>query len=323
VWSIGGRPMTNKQPVLVRTVRRLGALAALAVLVGLTMLPTSASAVDCANVPAGSTTDTDRDGFTDRQECDGITTLGTRPKTFPPCGAPDANGVIANRAACVDLNSKDVFVIYKPLSSGSLLTGTDVPAGFPFAPVAYSCRRSATDTSSWCGGAAELRYDGFTALRITAHQLTPEEAASDRTVSSVSTQKAIRISESLDTSATDVLGYCSWGTPLGLDGCTIYTQRAKNFIDSKCNTAKDNVTNRRAVLLAYANFLAIHEGGHALGGLTSVNDPSVGGYHYASSSNVIMAQAAEYSTQGKRCTWYIPSAFNLTLDVPAIKLIIE
>jgi hypothetical protein len=307
--------MTNKQRVLVPTVRRLGALTALAVLVGLTILPTSASAVDCANVPAGSTTDTDRDGLTDRQECDGITTLGTRPKTFPPC-----DGVI-QRAACVDPNSKDVFVIYRPLSSGSLLTGTDVPAGFPFGPLQYPCTRS--DGTSWCGSAGTLRYDGFTALGITTHQLTPEEAASDRTVSNVSTQKAIRVSESLDTSATDVLGYCSWGTPLGLDGCTIYTQRAKNFIDSKCSTAKDNVTNRRHVFLAYATFLAIHEGGHALGGLTSVNDPSVGGYHYASSSKVMMAQAAEYSTQGKKCTWYIPAAWNLTLDPPAIKLIIE
>jgi hypothetical protein len=312
--------MRNKQRVLVPTRRWLGALAGLAVVLGLVMLPSSAWAVDCAQVPSGSTTDSDRDGFTDRQECDGITTLGTRPKTFPRCVA-DTSGVIQNRAACVDPDSRDVFVIYRPLSSGSLLTGTDVPAGFPFGPLQYPCTRS--DGTSWCGSAGTLRYAGFTALGLTAHQLTPEEAASDRTVSSVSTQKAVRISESLDTSSPAELGYCSYGTPLGLDGCTIFTQRAKNFIDTKCNTAKDNVTNRRQVLLAYATFLAIHEAAHALGGLTSTNDPNVGGYHYASSSRVMMSQAAEYSTQGKRCTWYIPSAWNLTLDAPAIRLIIQ
>lgn len=316
--------MTNKQGVLVTSARRLCALAALAVLLGLVMLPGSAWAVSCP--PPDRNVDTDGDGFTDGQECDGITTItppGAPTNTIPAC-VPDATtGVITNRRDCVDLNSRDVFAIYKPMSSDSLLTGNpDLPAEFPFGALQFSCIRS--DGSSWCGtGVTSLSFDGYSALGVTVHQLTPDQAASDRTVSSVSTQKAVRISESLNTSAKDPLGYCSWGTPLGLDGCTIYTKRAKNFIDEKCNLAKDTTaTNRNHVFVAYAALLAVHEGAHALGGLTTQNVPSLGGYHYASTSHVIMAQAVEYSTQGRRCTFYIPAGWNMTLDPPAIRLII-
>ena len=309
--------MTKTQHVPVGTRRVLGtALAGLVLALGL-LIPTSVWAVGC---PAVDTLrDADQDGFTDDQECNGIWTLGTLPKFFPYCGSAEAAGL--GRDQCVDPDSRDLFVIFRPASSGSLLTGNpNLPPGFPFAPVQFSCLR--TDGTSWCGGAGTLRYDGFSALGIATHQLTPEQAASDRTVASGSTQKAVRVSESLDTSSTVVLGHCSWGTPLGLDGCTIYTKRTKNFIDSKCNLAKDTTaTNRNHVFVAYVTFLAVHEGGHTLGGLTSVSDPNLGGYHYASTSNSIMAQAAEYSTQGKKCTWYIPTDWNMTLDLPAVNLI--
>ena len=185
--------MTGKQALTI-------AVAFLAALVLAVMPGRAWAAVDCvALLAAGETgVDTDNDGFTDFQECSGITLAdGT---VVPPC----ATG--SNRATCLDPNTKDLFVIYAPAASGSLL-----PAGLnPYGPVtAYG-----------------VNFTGLAALGLTAHMISPAQAAADRTVTSGSTQKAIRTSESLDTNGT-ILGNCQWGTPGGLDGCVIYTQRSE------------------------------------------------------------------------------------------------
>jgi hypothetical protein len=299
----------GRLPVLARW--PLAALAPLLVALGVVALPDQGWPAVLCPVPAGSVVDSDGDGFTDAQECTGITTAGTTPKLFPTC-----NGILP-RVDCVDPNSKDVFIIYKPATTGSLL-----PVQFsPFGPLTISCRRP--NNTSWCGTASEIRFTGFSSLGLTVHQLAPAQAATTRQVSNVSAQKAVRVSESLDASSPDVLGYCQWGRPSGLDGCTIYTTRARNFINAKCNAAGDapTNTNRDQVFLAYATFLALHEAGHSLGGLAARYDAKFGGYHYPATSNVVMAQAVQYSTQGGVCTWHIPSAWNLGLDPPGVKLL--
>src|SRR5215475_11766676 len=94
-------------------------LAALIVALGLGGHPIEGwAAVDCANI-RDPLTDSDNDGFTDAQECSGITTIGGA--TFPRCVAGLA------RDQCVDPDSKDLFVIFAPASSGSLLTALPNP----------------------------------------------------------------------------------------------------------------------------------------------------------------------------------------------------
>lgn len=293
--------MMNRERVRVRSRAALSALVALLVAVGLAVWPDQTWAqVTC---PTASTADSDGDGFTDAQECDGITLVNG---TLFPGVLTSVNGVSVPRADRLDPNSKDLFVIYKPASSGSLLSGaTAIGGGLPnpFGNLTFY----------------SINFTGLSALGVTVHQLADGVAAADRTVSNAATQKAVRVAESLDTTGT-ILGNCQWGTPLGLDGCVVYTQRAKDFIDSTCDSAGDTTTDRTQVFLAYATYLVLHETGHSLGGLTTDYNSRFGGYHYKAGSGVVMEQYATYSTRGNRCTWYISSGWNETVDPTGVTL---
>jgi hypothetical protein len=249
--------------------------------------------VDCVNAPppADSLADSDGDGFTDAQECAGIdlnlgSYLNTGTTTVPIHVATNPN-------------LKDVFVIVSQSASGSLL-----PANFnPYAPATYY----------------GVSFNGVAALGLNVHVVTADQVGPDRTISSVSPQKAVSIAESLDINGT-ILGNCQWGTPDGFDGCVVFTQRVKNFIDSTCNGAGDTTTDRNAVFMAYITESFIHETGHSLGGLTSDYNSRFGGYHYKPGSGVVMEQSVTYSTKGGKCTFYISSGWNATLDPPAVRL---
>src|SRR5262249_6888797 len=155
---------------------------------------------------------------------------------------------------------------------------------------------------------------GLTHLNLTVHQITPAQAAADRTVTTASTQKAVKLSESLDTSGT-ILGFCQWGTPNSLDGCTVYTQRIQSFLASTCGTnAVVNVLGGASSVgeatLAYAIHVSIHETGHTTGGMTGVYNSSYGGNHYAAAAlpgtggkGTRMEQYVSYSTKGGKCTF--------------------
>ena len=247
--------------------------------------------VDCS---IASDADTDGDGFSDMHECSGLALRGGA--VFP--GLLDAAGAPTNlpRTQRLDPNSMDLFVIYRR-ASGTLLE--DLPDPFT--------RRTFNNVA----------FNGLADLGVTAHVVDDNGLFPDRAVSDLSPQKAIRVTESLDTGGT-ILGNCQWGTPFGLDGCIVYTQRAKNFIDATC--PGDSADVRNQVFHAYATFLVLHEAGHSLGGLAAAYNSRFGGYHYKAGANVVMEQAATYSVKQNRCTWYIASRWNLSLDPAAIKL---
>jgi hypothetical protein len=233
--------------------------------------------------------DTDGDGFDDALELAGIQVLNTP-------------------ALVTDPAIKDVFVILAPATSGSLLPPQANGAPFnPFVPVSFS------------GSGINVSFNGLTPLGLNVHVLAPSQAAADRTVDAcgISTQKAVRIGESTDTNGT-ILGNCQWGTPDGIDGCVVYTQRIKNFIDTNC---PGNTPDERALMFnAYITESFLHETGHSMGGLASVYNSRNGGYHYKSGSALIMEQSVTYTSKGGRCTWNVSSAWNQSLDVPAVRL---
>lgn len=244
--------------------------------------------VSCAAVAADSIIDSDGDGFTDAQECAGISL---------DLGTAAAVSVVG------DPNIKDAFVIFAP-ASASLL-----PSGYnPFA------------TQTHYG----VEFSGAQSLGLRVHVLSPAQAAADRRVTAASAQKAVKVAESLDTSGT-ILGNCQWGTPLGLDGCVVYTKRAQDFIASTCGSAAvrtpGGVSSTAAdVLLAYSTYLILHETGHSLGGLAAEYNSRFGGYHYKPGAGFVMEQAVTYSVKGGICTFYISPNWNQTLDAPAVKL---
>jgi hypothetical protein len=260
------------------------------------------AAVDCNAVLAAGETgvDSDNDGFTDFQECSGITLVGGTLVVLPPCGPSSV------RTTCVDPNTKDLFVIYAP-AAPSLLPATFNPFG----------------TVSAYG----VTFTGLSNLGVTVHQITPLQAGTDRTVTSVSTEKAVRVAESLDTNGT-ILGNCQWGTPLGLDGCVIYTQRIMNFIASTCGTnaivtPSGVASNANDVFLAYAVHTFLHETGHTTGGMTATYNSSYGGNHYKCGAGTMMEQCVTYSTKGGKCSFNISGGWNTTTnptDQSTIKL---
>ena len=271
----------------------LTAIGAVVVALVLAVIPGQGwAAVTCPATETGA--DFDGDGLTDFQECNGITLADG--SVVPPCPSP------GGRSACLDPNTKDLFVIYAPATAGSLL-----PVGFnPFGSVtAYG-----------------VAFNGLTDLGITVHQITPAQAAADRSVTSV--EKAVRVAESLDANGS-ILGYCQWGTPSGLDGCTIYTQRIKNFINSTCTglqivTPAGIGTTVDDAFLAYAIHTFLHETGHTTGGMTATYNSSYGGYHYKCGAGTLMEQCVTYSTKGGKCKFNMSTGWNTTLDAPTVNL---
>jgi len=273
------------------------ALAALTVLVAgfvLAIFPTQSWAqVNCASPSA--TADTDSDGFSDAQECSGITLAdGTQ---VPTCPSP-----IVDRRSFVDPNSMELFIIVAPEATGSLL-----PAGFsPFGDVTYY----------------GIQFLGFDDLGVTVHQISPTQTNADRSVTSGSLQNAVRVGDSLDATGT-TLGYCQWGTPNGLDGCTVYTQRIMDFVSSTC-AGLNIVTDSRdpstldQLFLAYATHVFLHESGHTSGGMTGAYNSSYGGYHYRPGDSR-MEQYVSFSTKGGKCKFTFTSGWN-SADQSTIEL---
>lgn len=288
--------------------KKLIGFAGFLMVLGLGVVPLCAVAQGICDVAAVEPTrDSDGDGFTDLQECTGITTVGTSPAFFPRCGIANADGVVPPRASCVDPSSKDLFVIIRLPATGSLL-----PAGFnPYAPMtAYG-----------------INFNGLNTLGLAVHTLTPAQAATDRSITSpvlnLPAQKAISVTESLDPNGT-ILGNCQYGTPSGLDGCVIYTQRTKTFIASACGNAAVQTpagtsSTQNEVLLAYSAYLMLHEAGHSLGGLTGEYNSRFGGYHYKPGAGLVMEQAVTYTVKGG-CKFYISPNWNATLDPSAVRL---
>src|SRR5438034_2556633 len=189
--------MKKRQCIRLRVGLRFMAAAALMLALPLSQ---ARAQVDCATVTAGSPTDSDRDGFTDYQECNGIDLdLGTAPaRHFPSCV-----GVTLNRADCLDPNTKDLFVILAPATPTSLI---------PADPLRYVSPPQST------GG-----------LSIATHILTPDQAGSDRRVTSASPQLAVRCTEDLNPTG-DIVGISNYG--IGLDASVVFTQRITNFVNS-------------------------------------------------------------------------------------------
>ena len=252
----------------------------LAIALTMLMTPMPALAVDCT---APTTADFDMDGFTDQQECanlmlyDGVTII------------PGALQAAVPRGERLDPNSKDVFVIL------ALASTSNVPAN----PLQYVIAPQAA------GG-----------LPVITHVLVPGQADVTRMVSPSATQKALKIAENLDTSATDVLGIANYGTPNGLDLATIYTARIKAHVNSVCTASITSCNDADGITIGAANVIdkyirhtIAHEVAHNMV-LTDTYNDRFGGYHYKSGTNTVLDQSVYYTSKSGKVTWYIGSSFT-------------
>ena len=258
--------MKRRKGLKLMMVMALITAASLVITVYLTQTPAHA-AVDCSSATAN--TDTDGDGFSDLDECNGITFAGTAGGTFK-----GYNNKTSNRNEYLDPNSKDLFVILVPASGTSHLP-TD-PFYFIYSPTAAPSY----------------------GLGIATHQITINQAKTDRTVSLQSTQKAVRVTESLDkpvdSSGNKILGSSAsmHGTPNDKDTATVYTLN----IEDHANINIYGGTAPSDFVLNYKRHSIAHEIAHSLM-LTTRYDRKIG-YHYASGTGVILDQQVYYSTSG-------------------------
>jgi hypothetical protein len=234
------------------------------------------AAVDCSN--PSPTADADADGFTDAQECQGIVLRGDS-SLFK--GKTEGAALQLTRDQYLDPDTKDLFVI--------LVAAT--PSKIPANPLEYISKPQSQ------GG-----------LGIAVHIITPAQADPNRYVTP--TEKAVRVTENLDVSATTPLGISSCGTPNGLDLATVYTQRIENFVRSVYSAAPQSLID------TYIKHTITHEVGHMVGPLAPKYNASYGGYHYKTGANdQIMNQSVYY----KGTTFYIGTTYT-TADQGGIKL---
>jgi len=228
--------------------------------------------------------DTDGDGFTDAEETGG-TILGL---TLNP-------------------NKKDLFVI--------LIRTT--PSNIPD-PTEYSVPEK-----------DPLQY--VRSLPINVHLVTTSQVdpsnAGNRTVcpsctipaDSTQLQKAVRVSESLET-ATDptILGVSFEGTPGGRDNAVVYTDKIKNHV----NSVYAGTTPPSGLIYTYIKHTIAHEIGHMIGPLAPVSlrdQERYRGYHYKSGTNVLLDQSVYYTSKGSSVTFYIGITYT-ELDKAGITL---
>ena len=256
-------------------------------------LPMPAGATHCTST---STQDSDGDGFLDVQECADITIGG---QSFTPSPT-----------------RKDLFVVYVPAASGSLLTaatadGTPQPTAIdnPFASVTFY----------------GIPFNGFNALGVTIHKLSSSQLDPFGPRDVVPGTKAIAVIEDLDASDV-VLGYCQYGTPASSGVCTIYTRRILDYINSTCAgrtvvTPSGATSSVAEAFKAYTVQTILHEIGHTVGGLTSKYENRYTGYHYAPNTTIMEQYVvAKVNDTAKTCTFYIHKDWNVRNDSPAIKL---
>ncbi len=262
----GGKAMIKTQIGKPISILGVMAAAALGMILLWTPPPVQAGADPCAQYL--KTADRDGDGFSDYDECNGITFAGTR-GTFP-----GSNSTTTGRADRLDAGSRDLFVILVPAT----------PSNFPDNPLEFVSNPQAQ------GG-----------LGVTVHVISPAQADNTRQVSLQSTQKAVRVAESLDTSNPTLLGSTSsCGTPNGLDLTTIYTARIKNFVKSI------NPGAPQSLIDTYIKHTIAHEIGHSVGPLAPVYNSNYGGYHYKTGTKVILDQSVYY----KGTTFYIGTTYT-------------
>jgi hypothetical protein len=272
----GGKTMRKRQNKKSSVLFWLIAVAALGLIMLLTHEPVRAAAGPCDSY--SKTTDSDRDGFSDYDECNGINFAGTAGGSFP--GWKDL-GSYNDRSQYLDPNSADLFVILVPKPNGYF---SSIPSPLEFL--------------------SNPRESG--GLGIAVHKIDNSRVASspDRKVcgncqTGFNTQKSLRISENLDIKNPKILASspAQHGNPNQTDTAVVYTERIRDFIELTCGCSDiltgqcldccDNATPPACggdLFYKYIKHSIVHEIGHQIM-LTTTKDPNWN-WHYPEDTGV-------------------------------------
>jgi len=245
--------------------------------------------------------DTDGDGFTDYEECNGLA-AGTQLNGdihYITFGGACVTGVSCSAASDplkLDPTKRDLFVILK----------RNPPNLIPNVPL------------------STLLNTYVTGLGVVVHELTVEPAnAPDREIvtrANSTLQKAVRITESAE--ITTDYGTGAWGTPNGNDRAIVYTQHISERITTECANYPGNLcidstggVGKDQVIANYIKYVLSHETAH-MNKLAKSSDLALGGHHYASSnSGTVMEQGITSGVSKGKLTYYLPTAFSATRQI--------
>ncbi len=224
--------------------------------------------------------DSDNDGISDAQENAGITLYGGTLIPGTNSGFP--------RADRLDKNCKDLFVILEQTT----------PSKFPANPLdALEFVRKPRSQ----GGLGE-EVGQCSSTGITFHVIPGAQTQGDRFLNSLTAQKAVRITESLDISDPKVLGSSTCGTP-DQDRGTVYTQRIENHVNSVYSPG----TPPPGLIETYIKHTIAHELAHMVGPLAPTYNANFGGYHYQSLPNNLLMNQFVYN---EGTTFYIGTIYS-------------
>ena len=235
-------------------------------------------------IPAQGATNCYTDTFPDT-DCDGLT--DTDETTIPQCLSDQVNPQIA----CIP-SVKDLFVILLPCDNavnGTCSTGQSLLPTNPLSILSTAASQN---------------------LGITVHQINPAQVCCSSIRNVTTTQKAVRILESIASSAN--LGTSIPGTPnTTSDYAYVYTQTINNTVKSICGTSTckdaDGTTTIANVADKYKRHTIAHEIGHMMT-LRAVSSTDIGS-HYPTQTNVILDSSVYYVKAKGGYTFYIGSTY--------------
>jgi len=228
--------------------------------------------------------DSDNDGISDAQENAGITLAGGTRIEGTNSGLP--------RADRLDKNCKDLFVILEQAA----------PSKFPVNPLEYVSKPRSQ------GGLGE-EAGQCSSVGITFHVIPGTQTQGDRFLNSLTAQKAVRITESLDISDPTVLGSSTCGTP-DQDRGTVFTQRIENHVRNV------NPAAPQSLIDTYIKHTIVHELAHMFGPLAPTYNANLGGYHYQSLPNDLIMNQFVYH---EGTIFYIGTSYS-SADQGGVKL---
>jgi hypothetical protein len=286
------------------------AAAGFAVASVLAFFPADAPAQDvCSGVTAGDPQDTDFDGLTDYQECQGISGADTGiafaggisfggATSLPRC----TTGTL--RANCLDPNSKDFFVVFRRAGTEPCTTSTQL-----------SCTWIPTNPDLFVSRA--LSAGG---LGITVHALSEGAGiAGDRLVLAIgSGPRYLIVTESLAaaTADDDDLGVGNVGTPGDpFAFATIFTRRIVDYHAGVYSNAGASAPVAERDL--YILHTLTHEVSHNLDLCGCPDNPRYGGRHYKTGTFVVMEQSVKVTVKGSTVTFFISDHYPSTDQVGA------
>jgi len=270
----------------------------------------------------------DDDGFANTSEVEGfdlansmLLTGGTYPgqtaSHMTTCSGPGD----PNRNYCVYYNDKEVFVVLRPLSSGSYFPNMD----------------SATELNWFfekISAPADTTNGG---LGIDVHPLSQPAGILNKKVSNSFSdmEEAIRINETSEPmGSTVILASEAVGVPNEVQNIFVHTQRIRQYICEVCGGEYDNGTcsgNKSTfgtdncksatpvvawgedLVREFTKYVTQHEIGHSLN--LVVPSPSGQWHHHPPVDNddlnkrMLMRPYAYYKAQGTKVTFYLPDYF--------------